>query len=106
MGLKILITTLDNAENAAKLAENAIHAKLTACANIVPISQSIYKWQGQLVKESEVYLILKTSEAVLPELEEFIKRSHPYSVPCLITFDSEKVSAQYLDWVISEVKKA
>lgn len=105
MSLKILITTIDSEEAAEKLAKSVISNKLAACANIIPISKSIYVWQEKLVSTSEFYLIFKTTSSLLPELQEFTKKNHPYSIPCLFSVDAETVSPEYLNWLNSEVKK-
>ena len=59
-GLMIFIyITFPNKKEAEKVGLFLVKERLAACSNIFPI-ESIYRWQGKIVKEKEEVLIVKT----------------------------------------------
>lgn len=95
--LKILYTTFSSLEEAEREVLPLVEGGLAACANMFPM-QSIYRYAGQLRRDSEVAVWLKTTPAGLKRLREALKATHPYEVPCLLHW---KVSANssYRQWV-------
>ncbi len=84
---------------AERIAETVVAEHLAACVNIVPGLISIYRWQGQMQRESEVLLMLKTREAVYPLLETRIFELHPYEVPEVIAIPITLGATSYLNWL-------
>lgn len=99
--LLLLCTCPDDAA-AAALARALVEARLAACVNRVPAVASTYRWQGQLVEETEALLLIKTTAARYPELAAKILELHPYSIPELIALPVDQGLPEYLGWVISE----
>src|SRR5512141_628837 len=81
--LVILVTTA-NQEEAVRIGKEMVNAKLAACANIIPGIQSIYRWDGKVVQEQEVLLILKSIKPRYRALEKAIKAMHTYEIPEII----------------------
>lgn len=77
----ILLTTLPDSVAAEKLSMLLVERRLAACVNIIPGVRSIYIWQGKLVRDNEVKLLIKTCSARAQEAQELIRENHPYSVP-------------------------
>jgi periplasmic divalent cation tolerance protein len=46
----VVLVTAENKEEAVRIGEKMVNAKLAACANIIPGVQSIYRWKGKVVK--------------------------------------------------------
>ena len=61
----LVLTNLPDQQSAEKLAQHLVSAKLAACINILAPCTSVYEWQGKLVNDSEVPLLIKTSSASL-----------------------------------------
>ena len=80
----VILVTVVNQEEAMRIGEGMVNAKLAACANVVPGIQSIYRWKGKVVKSEEFLLILKSSKARYSELEKAIKAMHTYETPEII----------------------
>jgi periplasmic divalent cation tolerance protein len=99
--LVILVTT-DNQEEAVKIGEEMVHAKLAACANIIPGIQSIYRWKGKVSKAQEVLLILKSTKPRYRALEKAIKEMHTYDIPEIIALPVTEGFDKYIGWVCSE----
>jgi periplasmic divalent cation tolerance protein len=76
--------TINSLEAAQILARKIVTARLAACVNIIPQVQSVYMWEGDLQQDSEVMLMAKTRQDLVPQLTTFVKENHPYQVPEVI----------------------
>jgi len=94
----IVLTTTPNIKEAETLAEKIVRAKLAACVQILPQIKSFYFWEGEIQKDYENLLLIKTLSEKFAELEKFIKENHSYDVPEIVALSAEKVSQNYLDW--------
>lgn len=79
-----------------------VEKRLAACANVISNMQSIYRWKGKVVEDSEVILIFKTSEAQFDALKSCVLEMHSYEVPCIVAFPITHGHQPYLDWILSE----
>jgi periplasmic divalent cation tolerance protein len=96
----IVFTTVPTAVEAESLAETIVRARLAACVQIVPQIMSVYEWEGNLEKQPEILLIIKTAPDRYDRLETFIKANHSYSVPEITAIEATRASAEYLGWMI------
>lgn len=76
-GYGVVLVTAGNMQEAEAIANALVEAKLAACVSLLPI-HSIYTWQGELHKEQEWQLLIKTDLAQFPALEAKIKELHSY----------------------------
>ncbi len=95
----IVLTTMPNIEEAESLARKIIEAKLAACVQVLPPMTSFYFWEGEVQKESEYLLLIKTLSVKYKELEKFIQTNHSYSVPEIVALPSSEVAENYLNWM-------
>lgn len=95
----VVFVTTANSEEAALLADALVSDRLAACVNIVPAVKSIYLWQGEVTRENESLLIMKTTDERYPELERRVNELHSYSTPEVIALRIERGSEQYLSWL-------
>lgn len=100
----LLFCTCPNQEVAENLATQVISNSLAGCVNILPHLQSIYRWQGEIVKEQEQLLIIKTHKDCYPQLEQLIKEIHPYQIPEIVAIPLEYGSLEYLTWLKHSLK--
>ena len=91
-------TTAPDEETAEKLARGALEAGLAACVNFWPV-RTMYRWEGELRDETEQLLLLKCGRENWPQLEQFIKENHPYSLPAIVALPWEASHAPFRDWV-------
>ncbi|XP_035228683.1 protein CutA homolog isoform X1 [Stegodyphus dumicola] len=84
---------------AKKLAEGLVKGKLAGCVNIVPGIQSIYEWEGEVQKDSEVLMVIKTRTSRLDEMTKYIRENHPYQVCEVISTPIQHGNPQYLKWL-------
>ena len=100
----IVFVTTPNVEDAQKIAQKLVSAKLAACANILPGITSVYTWEGETCEDSEVLLLIKTRAALFDRLSTTVQAEHPYEVPEIIAAPIKAGSDSYLNW-INEVTK-
>ena len=99
--LVVLCTCAESAQ-AEGLARGAVEAGLVACVNVLPGIRSIYRWHGQVHEDSEVLLIMKTTQPAYPELEAFLLEQHPYETPEVLALQVAGVEDSYLAWLTGE----
>jgi len=98
----VVLVAVGNQEEAVRIGEGMVNAKLAACANIIPGIQSIYRWKGKIIKAQEVLLILKSTKPRYRALEKAIKVMHTYEIPEIIALPVKECLDQYIGWVRSE----
>lgn len=99
--LMVVTTTVASADDAQRLAAQAVQARLAACVQVEAIT-SHYVWQGQAHAEAEWRLVCKTTPAVAPALQTWLQAQHPYDVPQLLA-QPVQASASYAAWVAQAV---
>lgn len=95
----LVLSSCPDSHSADALATALVKEKLAACVNQLPGVQSIYEWQGQLQRDCEVLLLIKTTAQIWPTLRDRIQAIHPYDVPELIALPIEAGSQPYLQWL-------
>ena len=100
----VYVTTSDKNE-AEKIGEKLVSLRLAACVNIFDKITSFYRWEGTDERSEEAVLLIKTREALLPELKEAVKELHSYSCPCIEAIPVIDADQDYANWIISETKK-
>ena len=95
----VVLTTCPAAEAAEALAEQIVEARLAACVQVLPQMTSIYVWEGEIQKEGEVLLLIKTLPEQWEDLREFITANHTYQVPEIVAVESDMVGDKYREWL-------
>jgi periplasmic divalent cation tolerance protein len=96
--LFVFVTTSTIDEGAA-IAEALVSDRLAACVNIIASIESIYRWEGEVTRESEALMIIKTTDERYAELEQRVRQLHSYSTPEVVAIRIERGSEQYLNWL-------
>ncbi|MDJ1258044.1 MAG: divalent-cation tolerance protein CutA [Candidatus Midichloria sp.] len=97
--LAMFYTTLSSKEEATFIARKIIENQMPVCINIINNVSSIYKWEGKLENCDEVIMLVKTLEVHSDKVCKIIKDCHPYSVPCLISFNVESHNVGFNNWL-------
>lgn len=103
MEIIVVFCTFPNLELARQIGTALVEAQLTACVNLCPSIESIYRWEGKMENAQEVLAIFKTTAETYPQLEARLKELHPYEVPEIIALPASKVLPAYAAWVQDSV---
>ena len=103
-GMVVILSTVGSQEDAESIARTLVEERLAACVSIVPGLTSLYWWEGKISRDSEVLLIIKTSEQAYERLEARLREIHPYQVPEIVALRAERVYEGYMKWLEGEVR--
>jgi periplasmic divalent cation tolerance protein len=95
----IVLTTLPADADASQVATALVEARLAACVTVLPVVQSIYRWQDTIEHDTERQLIIKTTGARIDALWEKIRDVHPYNVPEFVVIPIIDGNQAYLNWI-------
>jgi periplasmic divalent cation tolerance protein len=98
-GYILILITTNTKKEAEKIAESLVESRLVACVNIMPAVTSVYYWKGEVCKESEVLLVIKTRAEHFDTLVEKVTQLHSYEVPEIIALPILRGYKPYLDWI-------
>jgi len=95
-------TTTETKEQAQKIAQYLVEAKLAACVQITGPITSIYRWKGKVENAQEWFCLIKTTDDLYNKVEAAIKDLHTYETPEIIAVPIVKGSKEYLNWIYEE----
>ena len=95
----VVLTTLPGDADAAAFCHALVESRLAACANILPIMESVYRWEGDVQHDSERQVVIKTARDRLILLWEKVRELHPYDVPEFIVLPIIDGNDAYLRWI-------
>jgi periplasmic divalent cation tolerance protein len=99
--LILILTTMPDDDRAEAAARALVDEQLAACVNLLAPMVSIYKWKGEVERQPERQLIIKTTRDRLSDLEARLGTLHPYELPELIVIAATGSDA-YVKWVAGE----
>ena len=105
MEILLVLTNCPDEEAANTIALAIVEARLAACVNILPRVQSIYRWQGRIESATGIPLLIKSTAASYPALEQAIRTLHPYEIPEIVALPITAGLPAYLNWVAEETLK-
>ena len=100
----LILTNLPDVASAEKLAHALIESRAAACVNVLTACRSNYRWQGAVETANEIPLLIKSTAANYPRVEEIVRAQHPYAVPELIAIPITHGLPAYLDWLAAETE--
>jgi len=93
-----VLTTAGSPAEAEVLAEALVVERLAACVQTTPV-RSRYVWKGELQRDEEVLLVIKTREALFEALRARIRALHSYETPEIVMVPVAAVDSDYLAWL-------
>jgi len=102
---RVILVTVPSSE-ADHLAETLVRERLAACVSVLSGTESHYRWEGRLQRETECQLVIKTADAMVEAVTARVHEIHSYDVPELLVLPVESGSEAYLAWIDDAVSGA
>lgn len=101
----VVTTALGTEAEAEALASALVEAGLAACVQVTHV-RSVYRWQGEIRREPEWVLLVKTRSALFPQIESLIRDRHSYELPEILQLPVSGGSPDYLKWLLEATTSA
>jgi periplasmic divalent cation tolerance protein len=95
----VLFCTVPKMEDGERIAEELVQKGFAACVNIVGGVKSVYKWKGEICRDDELLLIIKSRNELFEGIRGIILSNHPYEVPEIISLPISEGHDEYLNWI-------
>ena len=92
--------TAPDRNEASRIAELLVNSRLAACVQILPEVQSVYRWKGEVERNTEILLLAKTTSDKFDELDRAVREIHSYDTPEIIALPVNAASESYLNWLL------
>jgi periplasmic divalent cation tolerance protein len=100
--VSVVYSTIDNIQDARRIANTLVEEQIVACVNIIPKIESIYRWKGKIENEEELVIIAKTTDQNVKKTIHRIKELHSYELPDIIVLPVIGGLKDYLDYITNE----
>ena len=97
----VVILSTSAPEQSEEIAGDLLEKRLCACVNIVPV-RSRYHWKGELCRDDEHLLVIKTTDERSGAVIRRIAEIHSYEVPEAIVLPVIAGHEPYLQWLAEE----
>jgi len=104
--LRLVYMTAGSAEEARLIGETLVAERLAACVNLIDGMTSLYRWEGEVRRETETVLIAKTTERLVIALTDRVKALHSYDCPCVLSLPIDSGNTEFLNWLSDQVKSS
>ncbi|MFA5507488.1 MAG: divalent-cation tolerance protein CutA [Vulcanimicrobiota bacterium] len=91
-------------EHAEKLSSALLESRSAACVNVIEGLTSVYRWKGEICRDPETLLVVKTTSEKRQAVAEVLTAHHPYEEPELIFLPIQSGSRSYLAWLKEMVR--
>ncbi|OVE82158.1 divalent-cation tolerance protein CutA [bacterium M21] len=102
MDPRVIYITCSSQDEAQTIAKALLTQRLIACANIFPGIQSMYWWNDEIQNETEVAMIAKTTDDLVPQVIAATKSLHSYDCPCIVSLPITDGNPEFLKWINTE----
>jgi periplasmic divalent cation tolerance protein len=89
------VITASNKDEAENIAMHLINSGCAPCVNIISSCQSIYQWKGEIHKDEEIVMLVKSNKEKFPLICETVEKLHSYDVPEMISVRLDDASRKY-----------
>lgn len=101
----VVFCTTPDIETSEKIASAVVESRNAACVTIIEKAFSVYRWKGEICRDNETALMIKTEAHLFSPLEKQIKSLHPYETPEIIALPITAGSEEYLKWIGESVQQ-
>ncbi len=100
--VRLIYVTASDQDEVDRIAQALVQERLAACVNVLGPIRSIYRWNGQLESNSEIAMLVKTTQSRVTETVERIRALHSYECPAILVLPVLGGNAAFLRWVEAE----
>jgi periplasmic divalent cation tolerance protein len=97
------MVTAGGRNDAERIGEGLVEAHLAGSCSVLPTVRSFYYWEGQLKREHESLLLIKTVESRAQAVQDYVRANHAYELPDILQFAIESGLPAYLQWLADQV---
>ena len=94
----IVTTTAPTREEAEKIGSLLLEKHLAACVQYETIT-SQYLWNGEICRDDEIRITIKTSRHCYREIQKTIITNHSYDCPQILMQNVSRGFVPYLRWL-------
>ena len=100
----LIYTTWPDANIADDVSRQLLEERLIACSNRLTETQSTYRWEGQITRETEFIVLFKTDISRAGQVRDRLQDLHPYDEPCILVLpvDTPLSSPRFTKWLAEE----
>lgn len=99
----VIMTTVESPSQAETICNVLLEQRLAACIQEMPIT-SRYRWQGEVQRDAEILLLVKTSASAADAAMHVIETYHDYDTPEIIALPVTGGLPAYLQWLDDETR--
>lgn len=99
---QIVLCTCPDEASADAIATALLERRLAACVNLVPGITSLYRWRGELQRDAELLLLIKTRSTHFAAIRDTVRSMHGYELPELLAVPIQQGDDEYLQWLNDE----
>jgi periplasmic divalent cation tolerance protein len=104
MSAIVVFCTCPDEAAAERIGSALVADRLAACVSRMPGVVSTYRWEGEVRRDDEVLLLIKTTSERFDALREHIAALHPYELPEIVAVEIARGLPAYLDWIARETQ--
>ncbi len=98
----LLYVTVADAEEGVRIGRVLVEERLAACANVLPGTTAVYRWEGEIKTDGEAVLIVKTRDDLADPAGQRVKALHSYALPCVLVLPIAGGNPEFLAWIDRE----
>lgn len=102
----LVYTTWPNSDSAEAAGRALVAERLAACVNILGAATAIYAWQGEIERDTEHPMVIKTRAGNVDGVVATVRRLHPYDVPAVAVLPVTGGDGDFLAWIDAQTAPA
>ena len=95
---RTIITTTNSKEDSKRIKNNILLKNLSPCIQVMTNIESSYHWNGKIISDKEIMIIIKADRRNEQLIISEIKSIHSYDTPEIISIDFNILSDKYEKW--------
>jgi periplasmic divalent cation tolerance protein len=99
----VILSTAGSEAEAEAIAGALVAERLAACVQLSPI-RSRYVWKGEVARDDEILLLIKTKAALFEAVRTRVRALHSYETPEIVMLPVTAGDADYLAWIAAETR--